>query len=153
MMATSINYEGLPPVAPEFDAAALRANILDSQRNGQPYREFTRRAMAGGVQGYIAFLCGKRVTYWGRTGDQHTEWFPGVPCRTGHRFRRSATISQGGLRVLRIGCSMLGVECWTLVFDLSSSTPAQPASALIGDERQAPGQNSHIDPLKQRPFP
>jgi hypothetical protein len=38
----------------------------------------TRRAMAGGVQGYIAFLRGKRVTYWGRTGDQHTEWFPGV---------------------------------------------------------------------------
>jgi uncharacterized protein YbcV (DUF1398 family) len=77
MMTTSINYEGLPPVAPEFDAAALRANILDSQRNGQPYREFTRRAMAGGVQGYITFLRGKRVTYWGRTGDQHTEWFPG----------------------------------------------------------------------------
>src|ERR1039458_933320 len=43
MMATSINYEGLPAVAPEFDAAALRANILDSQRHGQPYREFTRR--------------------------------------------------------------------------------------------------------------
>jgi hypothetical protein len=63
MMATSINYEGLPPVAPEFDAAALRANILDSQRHGQPYREFTRRAMAGGVQGYIAFLRGQRVTY------------------------------------------------------------------------------------------
>jgi hypothetical protein len=34
MLATSINYEGLPPVAPEFDAAALRANILDSQRHG-----------------------------------------------------------------------------------------------------------------------
>ena len=67
----------LPPVAPEFDTAALRANILDSQRNGQKYREFTQRAMAGGVQGYIAFLRGKRVTYWGRTGDQHTEWFPG----------------------------------------------------------------------------
>jgi hypothetical protein len=45
MMATSINYEGLPPVAPEFDAAALRANILDSQRHGQPYREFTRRSV------------------------------------------------------------------------------------------------------------
>jgi len=82
MVATSINYEGLPPVAREFDAAALRANILDSQRHGQPYREFTRRAVAGGVQGYIAFLRGKRVTYWGRTGDQHTEWFPGsVPDR------------------------------------------------------------------------
>jgi hypothetical protein len=36
------------------------------------------RAMAGGVQGDIAFLRGKRVTYWGRTGDQHTEWFPGA---------------------------------------------------------------------------
>jgi hypothetical protein len=36
MMATSINYERLPPVVPEFDAAALRANILDSQRNGHP---------------------------------------------------------------------------------------------------------------------
>jgi hypothetical protein len=43
MLATAINYEGLPPVAPEFDAAALRANILDSQRHGQPYREFLRR--------------------------------------------------------------------------------------------------------------
>jgi len=25
---------------------------------------------------FIQFLRGKRVTYWGRTGDQHTEWFP-----------------------------------------------------------------------------
>jgi hypothetical protein len=24
----------------------------------------------------LGFLRGKRVTYWGRTGDQHTEWFP-----------------------------------------------------------------------------
>jgi len=78
MVATAINYEDLPPVAPEFDAAALRANILDSQRHGQPYRDFTRRAMTAGVQGYFAFLRGKRVTYWGRTGDQHTEWFPGA---------------------------------------------------------------------------
>ena len=83
MLATAINYEGLPPVAPEFDAAALRANILDRQRHGQPYREFTRRGPCRtghrvGVQGYIVFLRGQRVTYWGRTGDQHTEWFPGV---------------------------------------------------------------------------
>jgi uncharacterized protein YbcV (DUF1398 family) len=88
VVATAINYEGLPPVAPEFDAAALRANILDSQRHGQPYREFTRRAMAAGVQGYIAFLRGKRVTYWGRTGDQHTEWFPGV----GHGISRGDSL-------------------------------------------------------------
>ncbi len=73
-----IAFDGLPPVAPELDAAALRANILDSQRNGQPFREFTRRAMAGGVQGYIAFLRGRRVMYWGRNGEQHVEWFPGA---------------------------------------------------------------------------
>jgi uncharacterized protein YbcV (DUF1398 family) len=78
MVLTAIPYEQLPPVAAELDRAALRANILDSQQKNQPYREFTRRAMAAGVQGYFAFLRGKRVTYWGRGGDQHTEWFPGV---------------------------------------------------------------------------
>ena len=78
IVVTPINYEGLPPVAADFDAAALRADILDSQRNGQQYRDFTRRAMAAGTQGYFAFLRGKRVTYFGRQGDEHTEWFPGA---------------------------------------------------------------------------
>lgn len=71
-----INYEGLPPVAADFDIAGLRADILDSQRKNQPYRDFTRRAMEAGVQCYFAFLRGKRVTYIGRQGNQHTEWFP-----------------------------------------------------------------------------
>lgn len=78
IIKTPINYEGLPPVASEFNAEALRAAILDSQQNGQHYHDFTKRAMNAGVQGYIAFLCGQRVTYWGRSGDQHTEWFPGA---------------------------------------------------------------------------
>jgi uncharacterized protein YbcV (DUF1398 family) len=73
-----ITYEGLPDVATDFDLAALQADILDSQRNGQKFRDFTRRAMSAGVQGYFAFLCGQRVTYFGRQGDQHTEWFPGA---------------------------------------------------------------------------
>ena len=77
-VTTPISYEGLPAVAADFDATGLRAAILDSQRHGQHYRDFTRRAMAAGVQGYIAFLRGRRVTYWGRGGDQHTEWFPGA---------------------------------------------------------------------------
>ncbi len=72
-----IPLEGLPPIAPNFSTEALRANILDSQQHGQPFRDFSRRAMASGVQGYFAFLRGKRVTYWGRQGDQHIEWFPG----------------------------------------------------------------------------
>lgn len=77
-VAVPVAYEGLPPVAPELDLAALRVNILDSQQRNQPYREFTRRAMAGGVAGYIAFLRGKRVMYFGRNGEQHVEWFPGA---------------------------------------------------------------------------
>ena len=77
-VVTPITYEGLPPVAPEFSLQEVRATILDSQRNGQHYRDFTRRAMAAGVQGYFAFLRGKRVTYFGRQGDSHTEWFPGA---------------------------------------------------------------------------
>lgn len=78
IIKTPINYEGLPPVANDLNIEALRAAILDSQKNGQHYRDFTKRAMNAGVQGYIAFLRGKRVTYWGRAGDQHTEWFPGA---------------------------------------------------------------------------
>ena len=78
VIKTPINYENLPRVASDFDLDALRSNILDSQQNSQHYRDFAVRAMKAGVQGYIAFLRGKRVTYWGRGGDQHTEWFPGA---------------------------------------------------------------------------
>lgn len=78
VLVTPLNIEGLPPVAPDFNVAALKAAILDSQQHGQHYRDFSRRAMEAGVQGYFAFLRGKRVTYLGRQGDQHVEWFPGA---------------------------------------------------------------------------
>lgn len=77
-VTTAISYENLPAVGADFDAPALRANILDSQQNNQHFRDFTIRAMQAGVQGYFAFLRGQRVTYFGRQGDQHTEWFPGA---------------------------------------------------------------------------
>jgi uncharacterized protein YbcV (DUF1398 family) len=76
-----IPLEDLPPVADELDVAALRAVILDSQTKGQPWREFSRRAMAAGVHSYFPFLRGQRVTYLGRTGDQHIEWFAGAKPR------------------------------------------------------------------------
>ncbi len=78
VMSLPIPIEGLPQIAADFDAAALLANILDSQQNGQSWLDFTLRAMNGGVQGYFAFLRGQRITYFGRQGDQHTEWFPGA---------------------------------------------------------------------------
>jgi len=71
-------FEGLPSISEHFDTAALKAAILDSQQHGQKFRAFCERAVKAGVQGYFAFLRGKRVTYFGRQGDQHTEWFTGA---------------------------------------------------------------------------
>lgn len=70
--------EGLPLISENFDAAALKAAILDSQQHGQKFRAFCERAIRAGVQGYFAFLRGQRVTYLGRQGNQHVEWFPGA---------------------------------------------------------------------------
>lgn len=70
--------EDLPAIAEDFNQVSLRAAILDSQQHGQKFRDFSKRAVAAGVQGYFAFLRGQRVTYFGRQGDQHTEWFPGA---------------------------------------------------------------------------
>ncbi len=78
MVTVPLLFEDLPPVAPDFDRDELRAAILDSQQNGQKFRAFSQRATAAGVQGYFAFLRGQRVTYLGRQGDQHVEWFPGA---------------------------------------------------------------------------
>jgi uncharacterized protein YbcV (DUF1398 family) len=78
VVVAPLTFEDLPPVASRFNAAELRAAILDSQQNGQKYRDFCRRATAAGVQSYYAFLRGKRVLYLGRDGDQHVEWFPGA---------------------------------------------------------------------------
>jgi uncharacterized protein YbcV (DUF1398 family) len=74
-------FEDLPSIAPDLDVSALRAAIRDSQQKWQKYRDFTRRARSAGVQSYFAFLRGQRVTYLGRQGDQHTEWFPGATPR------------------------------------------------------------------------
>lgn len=73
-----LSFEGLPSVSSGFDATALKAAILDSQQHGQKFRQFCDRAVRAGIQGYFAFLRGQRVTYLGRQGDQHVEWFPGA---------------------------------------------------------------------------
>ena len=72
-----LHFGCLPPASANFDLAALQAAILDSQQHGQHFRQFCERALRSGVQGYFVFLRGQRVTYLGRQGDQHVEWFPG----------------------------------------------------------------------------
>ena len=78
VVVAPLALEDLPEVATDFNAAELRAAILDSQQNSQKYPQFCARAMVSGVQSYFAFLRGQRVLYIGRQGDQHTEWFPGA---------------------------------------------------------------------------
>ena len=75
----SLRFErALPPIAIDFDRAALQAAISDSQQHGQKFSTFCHRATLAGVQAYFVFLRGQRVAYFGRQGDQHTEWFPGA---------------------------------------------------------------------------
>jgi len=45
-VVTPISYEGLPPVADDFNSATLRADILDSQRNGQKQACSPKRGLA-----------------------------------------------------------------------------------------------------------
>ena len=77
-VSAPLSFEGLPSISQEWNEGALKEAILDSQQNGQKFRQFCARAMGAGVQGYFAFLRGQRVTYLGRNGDQHVEWFPGA---------------------------------------------------------------------------
>lgn len=78
MVQAPLSLPDLPPIADALDIARLKAAILDSQQHGQKFPVFCQRAVQAGVQGYFAFLRGQRVTYLGRQGDQHIEWFPGA---------------------------------------------------------------------------
>jgi uncharacterized protein YbcV (DUF1398 family) len=64
------------PIAAEFNGDDLVAAIRGAQADTVRYPEFVKRSSAAGVIGYWAFLTGKRVTYFGRKGEQHIEEFP-----------------------------------------------------------------------------
>lgn len=65
---------GVP--ADAFDAAAVRAAIVASQRRELGYPEFLRRIARAGCFGYVVFLHGRQVLYLGRRGESHVERFP-----------------------------------------------------------------------------
>ena len=66
----------LGPVAAEFSHAGLVAAIRGAQADTIRYPEFVERSTNAGVTGYWAFLTGKKVVYFGRKGESHTEEFP-----------------------------------------------------------------------------
>jgi len=68
---------GIAP-AQEFSAEGVEAAVRAIQAGKIQYMTFCRRAAEAGCVGYIVSMAGRRVVYYGRTGDNHVEWFPGA---------------------------------------------------------------------------
>ena len=68
---------GVAP-ARTFSAEGVAAAVKAVQAGAIKYKEFCERAMAAGCVGYHVSMAGKRVVYYGRTGNNHVEWFPGA---------------------------------------------------------------------------
>lgn len=61
-----------------FSREELKATLQAVIQGKLKYPEFASGCMEAGVVGYIAFIEGKRVIYYGEKGDHHVEWFPGA---------------------------------------------------------------------------
>lgn len=66
------------PIAADFSAPAVAEAVRQSQRGEHSYRDFLRKTAAAGCVGYFVQIAGRRVIYFGRNGESHTEWFPGA---------------------------------------------------------------------------
>lgn len=64
--------------AAEFSAPSVEAAVRASQSGEITYKTFCERVMEAGCVGYHVSLAGRRVVYYGRTGESHVEYFPGV---------------------------------------------------------------------------
>lgn len=66
-------------VSPAFDITLMQAAIADAQAGapGYTYEGFCERAAAAGCAGYMVSFSGRRALYLARTGETHTEHFPG----------------------------------------------------------------------------
>lgn len=72
---------GRQSVAARFDTEALKAAIREAQTlaPGYTYKGFCAKAARAGCAGYLVSFGGRRALYHGRTGETHTEFFPGAP--------------------------------------------------------------------------
>lgn len=65
-------------VAAAFDAAEVALLVRWVQANGPDYsyKAFCEKVKAAGCAGYLVSFLGRRVVYFGRTGETHIEHFP-----------------------------------------------------------------------------
>jgi uncharacterized protein YbcV (DUF1398 family) len=68
------------PVAVAFEAALVKEAIREAQTKapGYTYPGFCEKVSRAGCAGYLVSFPGRRVLYFGRSGDTHTEYFPGA---------------------------------------------------------------------------
>ena len=65
-------------IADAFHAAGVQAAIRGAQSGRVMYPEFLRLSRAAGCVGYVTWLAGQHVSYFGRRGETHVERFPGA---------------------------------------------------------------------------
>jgi uncharacterized protein YbcV (DUF1398 family) len=73
-------------VAERFDAALVKEAIGEAQAlvPGYTYKGFCAKVARAGCAGYLVSFVGKRVLYYGRSGETHTEYFPGTHSAAKH---------------------------------------------------------------------
>jgi uncharacterized protein YbcV (DUF1398 family) len=79
--ALELKAEPTPiPVADSFNALVVREAIREAQAllPGYTYKGFCAKVAGAGCAGYMVSLLGRRVLYYGRTCETHTECFPGT---------------------------------------------------------------------------
>jgi len=64
-------------VAHEFPADKLESINKQVQAGQAWYPDFVREGTAAGCAYYIVYLCGGKVRYFGRDGDEYVQLFPG----------------------------------------------------------------------------
>lgn len=65
------------PIADAFQAEDVQAAVRGAQRGEVKYPEFVRRTRAAGCVGYVVWIAGRQVQYFGRRGEIHVERMPG----------------------------------------------------------------------------
>jgi len=73
----SIEMDAPASQLPEaFDADGLIKAIRAAQAGTVNYPEFKRLSQAAGCVGYMVWISGRHVSYFGRRGETHVEKFP-----------------------------------------------------------------------------
>jgi uncharacterized protein YbcV (DUF1398 family) len=65
-----------PQIPEVFDEDRVVSSIRSAQSDGLRYPEFLRLTMSAGCIGYMVWISGKHVSYYGRRGEVHIEPFP-----------------------------------------------------------------------------